>query len=180
MRKAIKILGYFASIVAVAAGLFVAERHGYVPAPIGIMVDFFFPPKDLFTTLSSEKILAGKKTYELSVDHKHPGTYGVKIYVPHKPGAEYLDPRDRRFRDGVSVDLRILKWGITLCRRTDRVGTEYVSRSEQGALFCRYFVPMNMGPLGRVTCRVTLYGNVNAFCRSMPDLFVGVVNCTEK
>ncbi len=172
MKRTAKNLGVSFCVLALAFGWSVAARRGYVTPEVGIALNWFFPPPDLYLPLASAKLAKGERNYEFKISHKYTGRYGVVISILRtmKP----FSPQDTSVTRYVTVTLEIEKEGTLLLRRSERSGRQFWGRDREGSEFCVYRFPGDFAAREPVLCRVSVEGGTDFLLDARNDPVVEI------
>lgn len=124
---------------------------------LGPLLNFIFPPPDLYLTLASVNLDPGQAEYILSYSNKYLGNHALMV-SSQKPAKE-----DKPDYYNISVTFSVSDGDKELFRMEPERPSQFISRDDYGAFLAWYKVPRDLPVSEQLTARVIFSGNLKSF-----------------
>ena len=137
-------------------------QQGEIPPlnDLGILLNFFVPPEDLYTPLASTELIAGTRKYNLKFTNKYVGNHGVVISSPRQ------EKYDFSAKSEVSLSVKIFENSkIISDKQSESTLSQFFGRVEYGFFFITYHVPDDL-PVGKeLSAVINISGDLESFLK---------------
>ncbi len=125
---------------------------------LGILLNFFIPPEDLYIPLASTELIAETKIYNLKFKNIYVGNHAIVISSPRQ------EKLDFSAKSEISLSVKIFENSkIISDKQSESTVSQFFGREEYGFFYITYDVPDDLPVSKELSAVINISGDLDSF-----------------